>query len=240
MALYRCRGVVLRTYKLGEADRIIVLATDEYGKVRAVAKGVRKTKSRIGARLEPTSHVNVLMYQGKGELDIVSQAESIDLFAAIRGDLDRLTHANSLLEIVDLTLQERQREPAIYQMLVGAMRELERSDSPILVPAFGWKILAHEGYHPSLDECVRCRTTDDPPGTLVGFDSAAGGVTCRVCTIGPALTPGALALLRRILGGGLASALREPPSAATHEVERLVTLALESTLERRLKVGRLR
>ncbi len=240
MALYRCRGVVLRTHKLGEADRIVVLATDEYGKVRAVAKGVRKTKSRIGARLEPTTHVNVLLYQGRGELDIVSQAESIDFFGAIRGDFDRLTHANSLLEIVDLTLQERQREPQLYHLLLGALRELERADSPILVPAFGWKVLAHEGYHPSLSECVRCRSVDDPPGTLIGFDSAAGGVTCRTCTLGPALVPGALALLRRILGGGLAGALREPPSAATHEVERLATLALETTLERRLRVGRLR
>ena len=237
--LYRCRGVVLRTYRLGEADRIVVLATDEHGKVRAVAKGVRKTKSRLGARLEPTSHVSLLLYQGRGELDIVSQAESVDLFSAMRRDLERLNHANAMLEIIDLTMQERQRDPKLYAMLVGALRELERTDSPLLVPAFGWKVLAHEGYHPSLQECVRCGAADDPPGTLVGFDAAAGGTTCRACTLGPALVPGALALLRRVLGGGLAGALREPPTAATHDVERLATLSLETVLERRLKVGRM-
>ena len=236
--LYRCRGVVLRTYKLGEADRIVAFATDEYGKVRAVAKGIRKTKSRVGARLEPTSHVSLLLYQGRGELDIVSQAETLDIFSGTRRDLDRLTHANAMLEIVDLTMQDKQKDPKLYTMLVGALRELERADSPLLVPSFGWKVLAHEGYHPSLNQCVRCDALDDPPGTLVGFDAAAGGTTCRTCTLGPALVPGALALLRRVLGGGLAGVLREPPSAATHDIERLATLSLETVLERRLKVGR--
>ncbi len=77
MSLYRDRGVVLRTYKLGEADRVLVLVTAGHGKVRAVVKGIRRTKSRIGGRLEPLSHVDLLMYEGR-ELDIVSQAESIE------------------------------------------------------------------------------------------------------------------------------------------------------------------
>ena len=95
--LYRDEGVVLRTYKLGEADRIVVLCTRGHGKVRAVAKGVRKTKSKFGARLEPMSHVAVQFYEGR-ELDIVTQAESIDHFRAIRDDLDRLARASSMLE----------------------------------------------------------------------------------------------------------------------------------------------
>ncbi len=90
MGLYRDQGVVLRTYKLGEADRIVVILTRGHGKVRAVAKGVRKTKSRFGGRLEPASHVDLLLYEGRGELDIVTQAESIDHFRALRDDLDRL------------------------------------------------------------------------------------------------------------------------------------------------------
>ena len=97
MGLYRTNAIVLRTYKLGEADRIVSMITDTHGKVRAVAKGVRKTKSRIGARLEPMSHVALLMYQGRGDLDVVSQADSIEQFRAIREDLDRLTHASASL-----------------------------------------------------------------------------------------------------------------------------------------------
>lgn len=235
MGLYRCRGIVLRTYKLGEADRIISLCTDTHGKVRAVAKGVRKTKSRIGARLEPTSHASLLLYEGRGDLDVVSQAESIESFRAVREDLDRLTHATALLEAVDHVSIEGQADQRLYEMLGGALRQLNREDSPLLVPAFYWKLLAHEGYEPSLESCVRCGSEGD----LVGFDAAAGGVTCRTCTIGARVSPGALDLLARILGGGLAGALREPASATTHEVEKLATQALEHTLERRLKAGRL-
>ena len=112
VSLYRERGIVLRTYKLGEADRIVVLMTESRGKVRAVAKGVRKTKSRFGGRLEPMSHVALLLYEGR-ELDIVSQAESIDHFRTIREDLDRLSQAVTMLEVVDQVAQERESAPRL-------------------------------------------------------------------------------------------------------------------------------
>ena len=101
VTLYRDTGVVLRTYKLGESDRIVVILTAEHGKVRAVAKGVRKTKSRFGGRLEPLSHLSLLMYEHRQqgvtgrELDIVSQADTIDSPGALLGDLDRLTPATA-------------------------------------------------------------------------------------------------------------------------------------------------
>ena len=90
MSLYRDRGVVLRTYKLGEADRIVVLFTRDRGKVRAVAKGVRKTSSRFGSRLEPMSHVSLQLYEGR-DLDTITQAESLEHFRELRDDLDRIT-----------------------------------------------------------------------------------------------------------------------------------------------------
>ena len=122
MSLYRCNAVVLRTYKLGEADRIISMLSDVKGKVRGVAKGVRKTKSRIGARLEPLTHVSLLMFAGRGDLDIVSQAETIEPFRAIREDLDRLTKATALLEAVDHVAVEGQHDERLFKMLVGALR----------------------------------------------------------------------------------------------------------------------
>lgn len=228
--LYRDAGVVLRTHKLGEADRIVVLLTQHHGKVRAVAKGVRKTKSRFGARLEPLSHVNLLLYRGR-ELDVVSQAESIDHFRALRDDLDRLTRAVALLEVVDQLAQEREENPRLYAMLLGALRTLATRDSALLVPAFFWKLLAAEGYAPELDACVTCGT----PEPLVAFDVGEGGVLCRTCRRGRPITPGALDLMRRILGGDLVRALAEPASPATHEVEVLATAAVEHHLERRLR-----
>lgn len=231
MTLYRDAGVVLRTYKLGEADRIVVLLTEQHGKVRAVAKGVRKTKSRFGARLEPVSHAQLLLYKGRGELDIVSQAETIDHFRAIRDDLDRLSRAVALLEAADQVAQEGHPDTRLYQMLVGALRSLAARDSALLVPAFFWKLLAAEGAGPELDACVGCGSSHD----LVAFDLDDGGVRCRSCRRGSAVSPEALDLLRRILGGGLNRVLDERSSSATHEVEVLATRAVEHHIERRLR-----
>src|SRR5690606_13043863 len=101
MALYRDHGVVLRSWKLGEADRIVSIVTRENGKVRAVAKGVRKPSSRFGARLEPTCHVSLQLYRGRGELDTVTQVEVVDRFPSLRTDLDRWARASAMLEAAE-------------------------------------------------------------------------------------------------------------------------------------------
>jgi DNA repair protein RecO (recombination protein O) len=230
MGLYRDEGVVLRTMRLGEADRIVTLATRAHGKVRAVAKGVRKTKSRFGGRLEPIGHVSLLLYEGR-DLDVVTQAETLDHFRTIRDDLDRVGRASSMLEAVDQVAQERQPNPRLYSMLVGALRALAARDAPLVVPAFFWKLLSLEGSQPVLDECVSCRATDG----LEAFDQGEGGVLCRSCRRGRPISPEALAIVRAILGGGLVQALELPTSAATREVEHLAARALEHHLERRLR-----
>jgi DNA repair protein RecO (recombination protein O) len=230
MGLYRDHGIVLRTYKLGEADRIVSLITKDHGKVRAVAKGVRKTKSRFGGRLEPTRHVSLLLYEGR-ELDIISQAETVDHFRPVREDLDRLTRATAMLEAVDQIAQEQEVNPRLYQMLLGALRTLAANDTVLIVPAFFWKLLALEGLQPLLDACVTCGSEDD----LVAFDVDEGGVLCRGCRRGSAVSAEALAIMQQILGGQLGAALILPASSATHEVEHLATRALEHHLERRLK-----
>jgi DNA repair protein RecO (recombination protein O) len=232
--LYRDTGVVLRTYKLGEADRIVVLLTEENGKVRAVAKGVRKTTSKFGARLEPMSHVRLLLYRGR-ELDIVSQVESVDgHLAPLLASLDRASQGLAVLEAADQLALEREPNPRLYQMLVGVLRTIAESGSPLVVPAFYWKLLAAEGLQPELDVCVRCGG-GEPEVTLVAFDLGEGGVLCRSCRSGTAISPAALGLLRAVLGGRLNEALNAPESPATHEVGVLATRALEHHIERRLR-----
>jgi len=231
MGLYRDQGIVLRTHKLGEADRIVSILTRGHGKVRAVAKGVRKTKSRFGARLEPTSHLELLFYEGRGELDIVTQAETIDHFRAIRDDLDRLTRAASMLEAADQLSLEREPNPGLYQMLLGALRALAGHCGPLVVPGFFLKALSLEGFRPIVDECIECGATEP----LVAFDVDAGGTRCASHRAGPAISPDALRLVQDILGGRLGAALNEPPSPATHEVDQLATRTLEHHLERRLR-----
>jgi DNA repair protein RecO (recombination protein O) len=233
MTLFRDRGMVLRTIRLGEADRIVTLMTEQHGKVRAVAKGVRRTKSKFGSRLEPLSHVALLGWQGRGDLDMINQVEVIDTFRAVREDLDRMAAAMSMLEVVDQIGQERHGNPRLYEMLVGAMAALAERNSPMVAPAFFLKVLALEGSAPMLDVCVSCGEED--PELLVAFDLVEGGVLCRSCRRGRPLSPGGLLLLRRTLGGGLAGVLAEPPSALVEEVTALATEAMEAHLDRRLR-----
>jgi DNA repair protein RecO (recombination protein O) len=230
VALYREQGVVLRTIKLGESDRIISVVTAGRGKIRGVAKGVRKTKSRFGARLEPLSHVSLLVYEGR-DLDTISQAETIDHFRAIREDLDRMASAMTMLEVVDQVAQPDEANPRLYQMLVGALRALAERPAPLLVPAFFWKLLSLEGAHPLLAECAVCGAADE----LVAFDLALGGALCREHRQGRPVSPEAIALIRRILEGGLSGALNEPGSPVTAEVAALAAWSIEQHLERRLR-----
>lgn len=229
--LYRDVGVVLRTYKLGEADRIVVILTRDNGKVRAVAKGVRKTRSKFGARLEPMSHVRLLMYRGR-QLDIVNQAEAVESLAPLRSGLDRMSQGTAVLEAADQMALEREANPGLYKMVVGVLRTIAERPSPLLVPAFYWKLLAAEGFRPELDTCVRC---GEETVEFVSFDLDEGGVTCRSCRSGAAITPAALRLLRLVLGGRLNEALDTPVSPASHEVGQLATRAMEHHLERRLR-----
>jgi DNA repair protein RecO (recombination protein O) len=231
--LYRDTGVVLRTYKLRESDRIVVFHTAENGKVRAVAKGVRKTKSKFGARLEPMSHVRLLLYRGR-ELDIVSQAEAVEPLSPMLSSLDRASQGLAAIEAVDQLSLERESNPQLYRMLVGVLRTIASSPSPLNVAAFYWKLLANEGVRPELDRCVRCGGTE-PETQFVAFDLNEGGVLCRSCRSGQAISAGALAILREILGGQLVQALAREESPITHEVSSLATRALEFHIERRLK-----
>lgn len=231
MGLYRDEGIVLRTHKLGEADRIVSVLTRRHGKVRAVGKGVRKTKSRFGARLEPPTHLQLQFYEGRGELHIIDQAETIDHFRAIREDLDRLTRAVSMLEAADQLSLEGEANPALYQMLLGALRALAGHSGPLVVPAFYLKVLSLEGFGSTVDACIECGTAED----LVAFDLQAGGMTCAAHRAGTAISAPALVLLHDILGGRLASALNEPASRATGEIDHLATRSMEHHLERRLR-----
>jgi DNA repair protein RecO (recombination protein O) len=233
VALYRDEGVVLRTHRLGEADRIVSLLTEGRGKVRAVAKGIRKTKSKFGARLEPMTHVALQLFEGRGELDTITQVETIEIFRPAREDLDRVTKVGALLEVVDQVAQEGEPNVALYRMLLGALRSLAGADSPLLVAGFYWKLLSQEGFHPVLEVCASC----GGDGPLVAFDLSEGGTLCRSCRRGTAVavTEETIAMVRDILGGGLARVLLEPPSQVTVEVEALAVRAVEAHLERRLR-----
>lgn len=233
MSLYRDRAVVLRTYKLGEADRILVLLTPGRGKVRAVAKGVRKTRSRLGGRLEPLNHVDLLVYEGR-DLHIVSQAELVEPWRALHEDLSCLAQGVAMAEAAEQVAQEGEPAPALYRMLVGALRSLAQRPSPLVVASFYWKLIALDGGSPLLSECAGCGG-EPPEVELVAFDISEGGTLCRSCRRGQAVSPAALELVRWVLGGQLVKVLEVPASSLTTEVAHLATISLETHLEWRLR-----
>ena len=236
MSLFRDKGVVLRSYRLGEADRIVVFLTERHGKVRAVAKGVRRTNSKFGARLEPLTHVDLLLWQGRSDLDIVNQVEVLDAYRPVREDLARVAQGLALLEVAEQLAQERHPDPRLYSMLTGALRALSNpvADPTLLAPSFFLKALVLEGAGPVLNACAAC---GEPDGAveLVAFDLVAGGALCRPHRSGRPMSQDALALLRRILGGELGAVLAGPPPPGADEVAALSTEAMEAHLDRRIR-----
>lgn len=233
MALYRDEAVVLRTYRLAEADRIVVLFTRGRGKVRAVAKGVRRTKSKFGSRLEPGSIVQLQLYEGRN-LDIITQAERVVAFTRMRSDLELHGRSAVLLEMVDSTVVEAESNPALYKLLSGALKELEASANHLVVAAFGAKLLALEGVQPLLDACVRCGSSVDED--LIGIQLHEGGVICRNCPpTGEPLSPTVRAAFGLILAGRVRQVLDNTEPDVARELETLVSRLIEQHTERRLK-----
>ena len=157
---------------------------------------------------------------------------------ALREHYGCLTHAVSMLEATDQVAQEREPNPALYRMLVRALLTLAADPSPLVSGAFFWKLLSLEGFHPMLDECVRCGAGEDAEDAagFVAFDLDEGGLLCREHRRGSAITPEAVVLLRQVLTGRLHEALNVAPTPAALEVEQLATRSLEHHLERRLLV----
>jgi DNA repair protein RecO (recombination protein O) len=177
--LYRDEAVVLRTRQLGEADRIITLLTRDRGQVRAVAKGVRRTTSRFGARLEPFMVVDVQCYEGRN-LDTVTQAESLATHGeTICRDYTAYTAATVMVETAERLTEEHEPSTQQYLLLAGALRSLSggEHDPSLVLDAYLLRSLAIAGWAPSFYDCAKCGS----PGPQRAFNVAAGGAVCTVC-----------------------------------------------------------
>jgi DNA repair protein RecO (recombination protein O) len=230
VSTYRDHAVVLGSHKFGEADRVIVLLTQEHGKVRAVAKGIRKTKSSIGARLEPMSLVDISLRKGR-ELDTVDQVRLVQPLTHLRSDFDRLRQGLSMVEAINKVTPDREPVPHLYELLSRALGFLDQRNSPLLLASFFWRLISIEGNMPQLHECVHCGEKEN----LRFFDVLEGGVHCASCHNGLPLSAGALEILQWMMGGRMNDALALDESSAVNEVNRLAMEAIEIHLERRLK-----
>ena len=236
MNTLRDEAIVLRTYKSGESDRVVVLWSKSHGKLRAIARGVRKTTSKLGSGLEVMAHVDILLAEGRGELLQVRQVQHVHRFSALRQDFDRLSAALALVEVVDAIPTDNEPDIEIFTMLARALQSLENPDfAPHLVPAaFYFKMLAIDGSAPQLDECVNCGAE----GPLVSFNAEAGGLLCVACRSGRPVSGDAVVLLRRLLLGDLAGVLRDGQVAGSAEVAALASEAIEQHFGKRLRVAR--
>ena len=207
---YKTEAVVLRSFRLGEADRVLHLYTLERGRVGAVAKGIRKTKSRFGARLEPLSHVELVLHQGSGELHTVTGVDLVRSHRAAREERYRLGVGLVGLEAMLRLFSEQEANPRAFRALTRFLDLLDgappRKGRPALDPlvlAFQLKLLWLSGYLPHLGSCAECGS----PGPFAGYSAKAGGAVCAGCAGGTlALSPAGLAGIEALLRRPLAEA----------------------------------
>lgn len=235
MRLYRDRAIVLRDHRLGEADRIITLLTRDHGLVRAVAKGIRRTRSRFGGRLEPFTHIDVQLYPGRN-LDVVTQAQILHAYGdAIVTDYGLYTTASAVLETAErLAGEERVPDRELYQLTFGALHSMATGRHPaaLTLDAYLLRAMRGAGWAPTLTECARCTA----PGPHRAFHVAAGGAVCVHCRPPGAATPdpAVITLMDALLSGRWDEARAAGPATAV-QASGLIAAHLQWHLERRLR-----
>jgi len=223
----KTEAVVLRSLRFGDADRVLHLYTADRGRIGAIAKGVRRTKSRFGARLEPLSQVELLLHQGSGDLATVTGVHLIASHRRVREDPRRLGVALVGAEAVLRLFGEQDANPRVFAALVRFLELAgERTSPPDAQPAlaplalaFQLKLLWLAGYQPHLAGCAECGRDDD----LVGFSPRAGGAVCRECGTGSLPLGGAA---RRAIDALLRSPLAEAADVPLAERSAREALAL--------------
>ena len=237
MASYRDRGVVLRGHALGEKDRVVHLLTEGHGKVRAIAKGVRRPGSRFGGRLEPYGVVDVELHRGRS-LDIVQQVELVESNAAIRADHVRSAAAAVMVELVDVVAHEGEPDAALLLLLRSGLAALQADpeDPSVFVDAFLLRVASIVGFHVFTDACAVCRT----PGPHAFLSVTGGGTLCPTCATAStrAVDPGVIDAVR-LLGArsewsALPALAREAPEARRTAAS-YARAFVEHHLDRRLR-----
>jgi DNA repair protein RecO (recombination protein O) len=239
--VYKTQAIVLRQRKLGEADKIVTLYCSHRGKVDAVAKGVRRTKSRLAGHLEPLTLGSYLLAEGR-ELDIVTQAETVEAFPALRADLERLSRGLYCAELVDRLTPERSEGAPVFRLLSDTLRLLVAEESlDLAVRCFEMRLLDELGYRPMLEVCAICDKRLEPVTNF--WSPATGGVVCPGCADqAPMLAPlsvNGLKLLRLLQRAPFSDVARiKLSSALAGEIEDCLAQQLHFVLDRDVRSAR--
>ncbi|MEX0992391.1 MAG: DNA repair protein RecO [Solirubrobacterales bacterium] len=227
---YKTEAVVLRSMRLREADRIVHLYTRSRGQVGAVVKGVRRTRSRFGGRLEPFMRLRLVMYAGRGDLDTITQAEALEWHPKLRTRGASLHMAGLACESVLRLFSDGESNEAAYNLLCRELQLLDAHEDvagAANLLAFRLKLLLAAGFVPELSECVWCGA-DVAEAGVAGFSSAAGGVLCRACPRGDCMALDERS--RSFMAAALAAQLKDTPESnpsMLSQVDRAVTGTLE-------------
>ncbi len=235
---FRVEAVVLRHQNWGEADRLLTLYTRKRGKLRAIAKGVRKPRSRKGGHLQPFTRVQAQLARGRA-LFLVTQAETIEAYLPLREDLTLTGYASYLVELLDkFTWEEESENGALFRLLVASLNRLARGKSPWLVARYyEIRLLDSTGFRPRLFHCVHCGADIQPQDQFFSFSQ--GGVLCPRCGgedhAARPVSAAALKYLRHFQRSPYEEITRARPAPSTRvEVEQLMQNYLTYLLERKL------
>lgn len=238
LRIYRVSGVVIRQRELAEADRILVLYTGERGKLSAVAKGIRRARSKLAASLQLFTHAEIQLAAGR-TLEVVTQARAADTFYNLRNNMARYAHASYVAELLDAVTEEGLADPPLFELLVATLSALDQGGEPTtLIRAFELKLLGRLGYGPELDSCASCGA--EIAGRARGFSVTQGGVLCARCLAatggGAPLSAAAARALRELLELETeALAAKRMNEQTQHEVNRLMRAYLPFHVGRELR-----
>ena len=239
--LYKTEGIVLRSMDLGEADRVLTVLTPRLGKLRVVAKGIRRPRSRLGGGLEPFSDVHLVLAVGR-TFDVVTQVALEDPHLGLRNDLLSTAAAWYLVELADRFCEGAADSHGAFVLLAQGLAALDAAPADVsrdvVARWFELALLNTMGFRPELGRCLECGAEIGPEGNA--FSPVAGGVIGPECAhaahAAPRIGPDALKVMRHLQRSDLVAVLRlQLPSAVHREVERLLHLTISATLERELR-----
>lgn len=201
--IYKTKGIILKRTNLNEADRILTILTSERGKIKIIAKGIRKIKSKLAGSLELFCLTDLIVAEGRN-LDIVCGAEIKKSFMILRKNFGPTSSAYFLAEIIDKNLAEDQKHEEVFDLFLVCLEQLNEKNEPLILPYFQINFLADTGFLPELHQCIKCNKKITPENNHFNFD---GGLTCEKCADGRPVSDETIKLLRLFLSHKLSTIL---------------------------------
>jgi DNA repair protein RecO (recombination protein O) len=235
---YQTEAIIIKRIKLGEADRLLTIYTPEFGKLKAVAKGTRRTKSKLGGHVELLTHSRLMLARGRN-LDIITQAQTIDNFLPIKDNLDRISRGLYMAELIDSFTGEHIEDRHLFELLLETLKQLSQlGDCEPVLRYFELNLLDHLGYRPQLQRCTECNSALKPETNF--FCPRTGGVQCHQCgfneSLARPLSLNALKVLRLWQNCDFTAAMRiKINRELSAELEQVMREYIRYLLEKQLK-----